>query len=205
MDEEPVPGQAGQEQKTATIVTRQQAEVKAEEAQSSFSTLIDQLETSRETQGNYFVEFGQKGDSAANDSRIIMLVAPGVNGSKEQYIGITKDGIMELFAEGGRSDTMLGMTLTALSNEESFKHTVEGPDSHYGRLDVSVDNGRNVSNFHLLPFREQGIVEEVTASAIDKSIAKAESPHKHNLEQAQAKIDLAQSLGARVNALPPKE
>lgn len=209
---DPIPGQTptevvrGAEAQGAQIVTKVQAEAKAKEAEGAFSALMDQMEASRETQGDYFVKLGTKQENPDNRALLLIEAIPG--SSPGQFVVITRDGpkkISNVYASD-RDITDPGSEIRT----QFIKPGRDIPEAGYAK---SIDSNRydtiEMRTSEAQPNLEVTLTDLTDQSFVnrtfDASVRAAEAPHKRNLEHSKSKLGIAQSLSAKISQLPPKE
>ncbi|GEM_PF-5350611 len=182
---------------------KEQAEYRMREAERAYSTLMDDMERSQEDQGKYFVKLGGK-EEEGTDNRLLILKEEGEteDGGTRGHVVITKDGVRSIQDERHVSSPDFAREVVWIATEqEGITGTNLLRDPKTGLMTIEYDGGKNKKSFYLRKYPPQH-TEAIASSAVDKSLAKAESPHKAKLEEAERKIKIASSLSAKINELP---
>lgn len=200
--------QSAAEQLPTKVITREIADAKEAEVGNAYSSLMDTLEESRAEQGDYYlpVRVGYDTDEFGGDNRVFVFRA-GVQDPDDTRdalcFGISRNGIMTIRNTPGSGRDPLegvegaiaraaseGLTLRLLPNGQLGSDNQEGGINLKMTLDTETPTNR---------------LNALVSSAIDRSIAAAEAPHKARHQGAQEKIDLAKSLSGKIGKLPPRE
>ncbi len=194
-------------------VTKEQADAKAKEATAAWSSLMDAMESSKETQGDYFLKIGTK--TPEEDTRALILrqyfeqPAIDFDSAKKIFVVVTANGlrgINEYYNRGiyGILDPAKVPAIDLqVSKLEKGTGISKSPDQFDRLVIISKSTGTKeiiTCNHSLLADDDIPRVNK----AIEDSIKKAESPHKVNVEAAQKQIRMANSLSSFISQLPPK-
>jgi len=183
------------------VVTRQEAEAKNKEKEIECSTLMDQIEASREQQGDWFIKFGKK-EEGGIDNRALVFIKPGIDNRTgvDRMVALTKDGLKEVYTDGKESvEEDLRMIPTQPRNEEfTYNHAKDRNGEN-----LTIEHGdHELADFYL---SESPMDGNVAKDAMQKSRDAAEAPHKEMVENAQKTINTIGSLRSMVSQFPPKQ
>lgn len=208
--DEPIPGADGQDlgsppdaaDKVLGRVTKDMVDAKAKEAQSAWSSVMDEMETSKETQGDYFIKLGHK--SETEDSRALLLTTPAGEGNMEQYVAFTREGPMVVSYLNTRALKEILSDLDNVDGENVRSGYFRTSDDQYKHTLELVRKSNGIATKLTFEDRED-YTDQLVDQALKRSIGAAEAPHKANLEAANESLDLAQSYFSKISQLPPKE
>lgn len=195
-----------------------QTETEQGEGTSIWSSLIDEIEVSRETQGDYFFEIGKK--TPEEDKRAIILrepfskktPVPMGSVSEQVFVVFTADG-----AKGIRGSAFGG--IDGLLKTQSIKDIPIDPSQggfvkagSHGNVHIDELVIFNQATGSSVDSKEFTLIDLTDADMpmIDKAIvdsiakAKVESPRKTQVVESPERIKMAKALSARISQLPPK-
>src|SRR3989344_3021242 len=194
---------------------------------------MDQMETSVETQGQYFVRLGGKipltqtqqeteVETGVDDQRVLILNALGDDvgfSNRKRYVEatmVTRDGIKIVGADEINTISDFGLAFDIIRKLKAGSKLAEGTG-----LTVSESGGKQIILGYINKAGEStttaisasgaladakpfsGTPEEFQ-SRVKKSIDQAESPHKMAIEKTSAQTKLANSAAEMISVLPPR-
>lgn len=211
-------------------VNREQADQAEAQQKEKWSSLMDSIEKSRDTQGAYFAKVGKKG-MRGHDSRALIFTEPYSDEYFNNiYIALTQDGPKGIIFHQGTEDAEQKEFSERIADLADFPTDLdysnyrsptgirgEGKqyyanlngiiqyigEKSYGDSDETDFGGEKrtlAQKRTLVNVTNPDIITDV----IKKSIEKSESPHKARLERATQSTALAQNLLATVGSLPPR-
>lgn len=194
-------------------VTKEQADAKQKEATVAWSSLMDAMESSKGTQGDYFLKIGAK--TPEGDARALVLrqyfgqPAAKYISAKRIFVAVTANGLRGIDEYYNREihslvdQSQINQIDLERSRLEKGNGIARSPDELDRLVITYKGTGEKVIiNFNRSPLTDDDMPR--VNKAIEDSIKKAESPHKVNVEAAQKQISMANSLSSSISQLPPK-
>lgn len=200
-----LPGQ-GDREKPTQVVTKAQVEAKGQEVQGAYSALMDQMEASRQVQGDYFITVGRK-EEDGTDNRVLFFKSPHIDKrQKEVYVAITRGGPVRVtLTEVQEIKRLIGQSRMGKMPEDSqVVYQKDWRGDSYPQISFTLEGRLNHIN-NLVDLMPDDDPPTFVNGALERSVREAEAPHKRNLEKLERGIDLAHSLSATISQLPPKE
>ncbi len=213
-------------------LTAEDAERSKAEKEAAMSKLMDDMEASVETQGQYFVRLGDKVpltqpqqetqsvdteiETGVVDQRVLILNAleddPHIKGYS-RAIMIIRDGIKIVKMDRKSGGTSFGLKYDIISKLKAGSEPVEGTGFSSDRKQIQlgyineagVPTSINLSTLGFLADAKPFTESpELFQKAVRDSIDQTESPHKATVEKNTAEAQLANSSAGFIQNLPPR-